>query len=186
MAGIRCAIWMHCPAQPIGEFHLAGHTPSARSRTGSEVRIDDHGSRVAPPVWALYEHALRRLGPRPTLIEWDTAIPDFDVLLDEAGARQRSIAHLRVAQLMPALPELQRAFGGALLGRAPAGARVAAALGVAPARLAIYRNTALGTLTSALALSFPAVRPIVGADFLRGRGARSSFVTQPADARLPE
>jgi uncharacterized protein (UPF0276 family) len=49
------------------------------------VRIDNHGSRVAPPVWALYEQALRRLGPRPTLIEWDTDIPAFEVLLDEAA-----------------------------------------------------------------------------------------------------
>ena len=42
---------------------------------------------------------------------------------------------------------------------------LAETLGVAPARLAIHRNTALGTLVSALALSFPAVRAIVGADF---------------------
>jgi hypothetical protein len=36
-------------------------------------------------VWSLYEQALRRFGPRPTLIEWDTDIPAFDVLLDEAS-----------------------------------------------------------------------------------------------------
>ena len=34
---------------------------------------------------ALYEQALRRLGPRPTLVEWDTDIPAFEVLLDEAA-----------------------------------------------------------------------------------------------------
>src|SRR5438552_12206972 len=39
------------PPQVIGEFHLAGH----RLRTfddGRSIRIDDHGSRVAPEVWA--------------------------------------------------------------------------------------------------------------------------------------
>ncbi len=64
----------------VGQIHLAGY-----SRSDGLV-IDDHGSRVQPPVWAVYEHAVRRLGVRPTLLEWDTALPPFDVLLDEAHA----------------------------------------------------------------------------------------------------
>jgi uncharacterized protein len=81
LAGLPCAA--------IGEFHLAGHAVRTLE-DGSLVRIDDHGSRVAPAVWTLYEQALERFGPRPTLIEWDTAIPEFDVLLDEAAlAAQR-------------------------------------------------------------------------------------------------
>jgi uncharacterized protein (UPF0276 family) len=72
------------PASAIGEYHLAGH--AVRTLDDARVvRIDNHGSRVAPPVWALYEQALRRLGARPTLIEWDTDIPAFEVLLDEAA-----------------------------------------------------------------------------------------------------
>jgi len=49
------------------------------------LRIDNHGSPVSPEVWALYEQALERFGPRPTLIEWDTDIPAFEVLLDQAA-----------------------------------------------------------------------------------------------------
>lgn len=82
------------PAHAIGEYHLAGHAVCTLENA-REARIDNHGSRVAPPVWALFEQALRRLGPRPTLIEWDTDIPAFDVLLDEAaqaGDRLRSSA----------------------------------------------------------------------------------------------
>ncbi|HEX2480392.1 MAG TPA: DUF692 family protein, partial [Methylomirabilota bacterium] len=45
---------------------------------------DDHGSPVAPTVWALYEHAIRRFGAVPTLVEWDTEIPALEVLLAEA------------------------------------------------------------------------------------------------------
>jgi uncharacterized protein (UPF0276 family) len=72
------------PREVVGEIHLAGH------RVTSAAVIDDHGSRVAPEVWALYEAALRRFGPVPTLIEWDTAVPPLDVLLDEARlARER-------------------------------------------------------------------------------------------------
>jgi uncharacterized protein len=76
------------PSAAIGEFHLAGH--AVRTLDDDRiVRIDDHGSRVAPAVWELYGRALERFGARPTLIEWDTAIPSFDVLLDEAAQAAR-------------------------------------------------------------------------------------------------
>jgi uncharacterized protein (UPF0276 family) len=35
-------------------------------------------------VWNLYGEALTRLGPIPTLIEWDTDLPALATLLDEA------------------------------------------------------------------------------------------------------
>ena len=35
-------------------------------------------------VWSLYRAAIERLGPRPTIIEWDADIPALDVLLAEA------------------------------------------------------------------------------------------------------
>ncbi|KVG51735.1 hypothetical protein WJ33_11035 [Burkholderia ubonensis] len=66
------------PRDVVGEIHLAGH------RVTDVAVIDDHGSRVAPAVWRLYEHAMRRFGDVPTLIEWDTAIPPLGVLVDEA------------------------------------------------------------------------------------------------------
>jgi uncharacterized protein len=46
---------------------------------------------VSDPVWALYEMALARFGPRPTLIEWDTDIPPLDVLVDEARHASRLV-----------------------------------------------------------------------------------------------
>jgi uncharacterized protein (UPF0276 family) len=71
------------PPAAIGEIHLAGHALRSLA-DGSIVRIDDHGSRVIEPVWALYEEALDRFGPVPTLIEWDANVPPLDVLLGEA------------------------------------------------------------------------------------------------------
>jgi uncharacterized protein len=70
------------PADAIGEIHLAGHAEN--DADGRPILIDDHGSPVAAPVWKLYERALERFGPVPTLIEWDTDIPALAVLLDEA------------------------------------------------------------------------------------------------------
>jgi hypothetical protein len=55
---------------------------------GRRLRIDDHGSRVSLPVWRLFETAANVIGPKPTLIEWDTAIPDLSVLLGEAAVAQ--------------------------------------------------------------------------------------------------
>lgn len=62
----------------VGEIHLAGHAELPG------IVIDDHGSRVAGEVWQVYAHALARLGPVPSLIEWDTDVPELAVLLDEA------------------------------------------------------------------------------------------------------
>jgi len=73
----------------VGEMHLAGH------EADGALLIDTHGERVAPAVWDLYEHAVARIGPRPTIVEWDIDIPALDVLLDEAAAA-RAILERRV------------------------------------------------------------------------------------------
>jgi uncharacterized protein (UPF0276 family) len=70
------------PPGAVEEIHLAGH--SANDADGQTLLIDDHGSPVAPVVWRLYEEALRRFGPVPTLIEWDSAIPPLEILIEEA------------------------------------------------------------------------------------------------------
>jgi len=84
------------PIEAIGEIHLAGH--SVRQIHDERVlRIDDHSSRVAPAVWALYAEALARFGQVPTLIEWDTDVPALDVLLDEAAQATRYLERAREA-----------------------------------------------------------------------------------------
>jgi len=72
------------PPGAVGEIHLAGHAVRRLDR-GRLLRIDDHGSRVAPDVWVLYAEALARFGPVPTLIEWDTDVPPMAMLLEEAA-----------------------------------------------------------------------------------------------------
>ena len=66
------------PAGIVGEIHLAGYCET------DGIVVDDHGSRVRPAVWAAYEHAVQRFGALPTLVEWDTDLPAFEVLLGEA------------------------------------------------------------------------------------------------------
>lgn len=67
------------PSAAIKEIHLAGFEQAG------EILIDTHGTRIAAPVWELYQQALDRFGVVFTLIEWDTDIPSLGVLLDEAA-----------------------------------------------------------------------------------------------------
>ena len=81
-AGALAACLAYVEALPlgiVGEIHLAGYCET------DALVIDDHGSSVRPAVWAVYEHALRRFGVLPTLVEWDTDLPALDVLLGEAA-----------------------------------------------------------------------------------------------------
>jgi uncharacterized protein (UPF0276 family) len=71
------------PGSSIGELHLAGHSASGHRL------IDDHGSQVCTEVWQLFRTSVATLGARPTLIEWDTRLPSFETLQDEARAAQR-------------------------------------------------------------------------------------------------
>jgi uncharacterized protein (UPF0276 family) len=74
------------PEHAIAEIHLAGF-----EATGACL-IDTHGAPVAPEVWALYRKTIARIGPRPTLIEWDVDIPDFAVLEAEAATAAAILA----------------------------------------------------------------------------------------------
>lgn len=182
----------------VGEFHLAGHLVT------SDAVIDHHGARVAEPVWALYEAALRRFGALPTLIEWDTDIPALEVLLDEAQ-KARAIA-ARVSREVPpphghaaarplhqagasALAPLQQAFADALLGYpAPASALAlfSGAAALARQRFALYRGNLGNTWSKALAAAYPVLLALVGEEFFDGlaRAYGRAWPSQDGDLNL--
>jgi uncharacterized protein len=66
------------PADRVVQMHLAGHTDK-----GSYL-LDTHSDHVRDEVWALYRRAIARCGRVATLIEWDDAIPEWDILAAEA------------------------------------------------------------------------------------------------------
>ena len=71
------------PLPHVREIHLAGNTPETDEK-GRPLLIDTHDRPVDANVWRLYAHAIDRLGPVPTLIEWDTKLPDWPELEAEA------------------------------------------------------------------------------------------------------
>jgi uncharacterized protein len=87
-----CAYLDGLPAGAIGELHLGGFTPEEdEGDPGGTLLIDTHASPITEPVWELYAHAVRRFGPKPTMIEWDSDLPSFATLQTEA-ARADAVA----------------------------------------------------------------------------------------------
>jgi uncharacterized protein (UPF0276 family) len=71
------------PLELVQEIHLAGHTPEVDDK-GRTLLIDTHDRPVDDVVWGLFEQAIQRLGPTPTLIEWDSNVPEWLELMAEA------------------------------------------------------------------------------------------------------
>lgn len=82
------------PLEAVGEIHLGGHAPDTDD-AGAPLLIDAHDREVADPVWALYARVIDAIGPRPTLIEWDTDVPDWPVLAAEAARANRILETTR-------------------------------------------------------------------------------------------
>lgn len=75
------------PLSHVGEIHLAGHKEQSDDE-GELLLIDSHDGPVSDAVWKLYEIVIRRTGAIPTLVEWDSDIPDWPILRREAVAAQ--------------------------------------------------------------------------------------------------
>jgi uncharacterized protein (UPF0276 family) len=175
----------------VGELHLAGHleTPLAV--------IDHHGDVVAEPVWRLYEAALARFGPLPTLIEWDTDVPALEVLLGEA--EKARVLHaaapaparapvaspapwtpveaevdaagrgMRAGEDAPALAASQQRFASALFdAREAAPALAQFKGGLAARRFDLYRGNLTSTWSKTLAAAYPVLLALVGEEFFGG------------------
>ncbi|MGO4916531.1 MNIO family bufferin maturase [Pseudogemmobacter sp. W21_MBD1_M6] len=81
------------PLSAVQEIHLGGHDEDQDDQ-GAPLLIDSHGTQVGDPVWDLYHYTIGVGGRRPTLIEWDNDVPDWDVL--EAEARRAAALLARV------------------------------------------------------------------------------------------
>lgn len=86
--GYDARAWLErIPAALVSEIHLAGFS---HDDAGS-LLIDSHAAAIAEPVWALYRQLIERIGPRPTLIERDDALPPFSELLSERRGAQATL-----------------------------------------------------------------------------------------------
>ncbi len=149
----------------IGEIHLAGHlvTPDAV--------IDHHGDRVTESVWTLYEAAVQRFGEVSTLIEWDTDIPELEVLLDEAQRARKIAAKVHASAEVLQLGQTQAAFSNALFDRQTEADVLPMFKGdaqLAEQRLSLYRGNLSSTWNKVLGAAYPVLKALVGDEFFEG------------------
>ena len=74
----------------MAQIHIAGHSKFEK------YILDTHDHPVIHPVWKLYEHAISRVGPTATLLEWDDRIPSFERVHAEA-LKARKFLHASAA-----------------------------------------------------------------------------------------
>lgn len=85
------------PMDAVGEVHLAGHAAELDAH-GERVLIDNHGAPVCGGVWALYAALIKKTGPYPTLVEWDTDVPAWSVLKGECDKASAILKRISEAQ----------------------------------------------------------------------------------------
>lgn len=83
-------------ADAIAQYHLAGYTEVGRETNGQleTLLIDTHNQTVYDPVWKLFENTIEQHGVRPTLFEWDSDFPEFEVLIGECEKANQRMAGL--------------------------------------------------------------------------------------------
>lgn len=171
----------------VREIHLAGHlvTPQAV--------IDHHGAQVAQPVWELYRAALARFGRLPTLIEWDTDVPELEVLLGEARKAgdiaaafpildaANPAAVLTVRREAPqALQGAQDLFASALFNAGAEPEALARFKGEGNEdRFGLYRGNLTATWEKVLSAAYPVLRQLVGDEFFAAL-TRAYGMAQPS------
>ncbi len=95
------------PAERVAQIHIAGHSKFQK------YILDTHDHPVIDPVWKMYEHAIRRIGPTATLLEWDDRIPSFDEVHAEALKAEKYIQAPALVTVMTLL-EVQTRMANAI------------------------------------------------------------------------
>ncbi|NRA86829.1 MAG: DUF692 domain-containing protein [Rhizobiales bacterium] len=75
------------PVEFVNEIHLGGHSEEVieDDEIGvGKLLIDDHSSAVTTDVWGIYNKLIEKIGAKPSLVEWDGDIPEWNVLYSEA------------------------------------------------------------------------------------------------------
>nr|TFG51876.1 MAG: DUF692 domain-containing protein [Hyphomicrobiales bacterium] len=76
----------HFAPSAVKQIHIAGHATEIDDI--GTVLVDTHDRRACDEVLALYAGAVETFGNVPALVEWDSMLPELNVLLDEAARVQ--------------------------------------------------------------------------------------------------
>jgi uncharacterized protein (UPF0276 family) len=99
------------PLSAVEEIHLAGfHVDEGPDE--EPLVIDSHSAPVAEEVWRLYETAIARIGPIPSMIEWDNRLPPWSTLFDEARRAEALVSRRAAARPGNRIEGARHAAGG--------------------------------------------------------------------------
>ena len=84
------------PLHLVGEIHLGGHAEDEDDQ-GGRLLIDAHDREIVDPVWSLFERVIDLAGKRPTLIEWDNNVPEWNTLFAEAKRAEAILTKRKTA-----------------------------------------------------------------------------------------
>lgn len=99
------------PLERVVQIHLAGHT-----NHGTHI-IDTHEGEVVDEVWALYRYVMGKTGKITTMVEWDEAIPAFDVVKVEVDKAQAFAENPELPNQLPQFDSSQRQSAEPMRGR---------------------------------------------------------------------
>ena len=162
----------------IGQYHLAGYTEVKREHQGTSdaVLIDTHNQTVCNSVWSLFDHALSVHGVRPTLLEWDSDFPNFEVLVNECQKANDFLVSYPykapsstnpVNLLSVKATDLGQSQSDFLNGVLGLDQNFHAASPHHQHRIWIYQNNVFGAAQDYLEEVYPATRGVVGPDFFK-------------------
>jgi len=165
-------------SQAIGQYHLAGYTEVERTHNDltETVLIDTHNHTVYQPVWELFAHALVAHGARPTLFEWDSDFPEFQVLLDECGKANAllekhpsnlGVSNRLTESSLSSSHNLSRAQDSFLKSVLTLNKTLESANSEHQHRIWIYQNNVFGAVQDYLEEVYPATQGVVGAEFFK-------------------
>ncbi len=81
------------PWERVREIHVAGHEDSG------DLILDTHGGPVCDEVLELLKIAVQHVPDAPVLLEWDTDLPEWDVVLTEAQRIEKARKAVHVKEL---------------------------------------------------------------------------------------
>lgn len=81
------------PLSHVRQTHLAGFARDADEEE-HPLLIDAHDRPISEAVWRLFALVSTRIGPVPTLIEWDANIPNWPTLMAEAQRAERIMTEI--------------------------------------------------------------------------------------------
>ena len=121
---------------------------------GKDVLIDSHNRAVVPAVWELFSEAVKVLGRKPTIIEWDDNIPSIDTLYSKAQRAETIMRNFMTLQ------NLQAEFAESLFADKPHCDGVSS-----QSNLLVYQNNLFSSMTRALSNTYPLIVKLVGDEF---------------------